>query len=149
MIFGNIHFLSRYSFLEEAVLKCFAYAKEHDLMKYDPGSYEIEGQNLFVNIVSYETKKREERFWEAHKKYIDLHLMLSGTERIDLNFIENMEQEDFVEKDDFLPLKGEPNGDVVLTDGDFLICYPEDGHRTAVMVGESSVIKKAIFKIIL
>lgn len=50
--------------------------------------------------------------------------MLDGQEQIDLNFIENMEQKRFVEKDDFLPMDGEPNSHVVLRAGDFLICYP-------------------------
>lgn len=58
--------------------------------------------------------------------------MLKGTEQIDLNFIANMEQKEFVEKDDFLPMDGEKNASVVLRKGDFLICYPNDGHRTAV-----------------
>ena len=57
------------------------------------------------------------------------------------------ELKDFVEKDDFLPMDGEKNSSVVLTDGDFLICYPSDGHRTAVQVQEPEAIKKAIFKV--
>ena len=73
--------------------------------------------------------------------------MLNGQEQIDLNFIENMEQKEYVEKDDFLPMDGEPNSHAVLRAGDFLICYPEDGHRTAVAVNESEKIKKAIFKV--
>ena len=36
---------------------------------------------------------------------------------------------------------------VILREGDFLICYPSDGHRTAVQVGEPETIKKAIFKV--
>ena len=40
--------------------------------------------------------------------------MLDGQEQIDLNFIENMEQKDFVQKEDFLPLEGEPNSHAVL-----------------------------------
>ena len=31
----------------------FAYAKEHDLLAFEKGSHEIEGDNLFVNIVEY------------------------------------------------------------------------------------------------
>ena len=73
--------------------------------------------------------------------------MLDGEEQIDVNFIDNMEKKDFVEKDDFLPLEGEKNGHVILNNGDFLICYPNDGHRTAVKVSEPKKIKKAIFKI--
>ena len=147
MIFGNIKNLKEFEFLQEDVLKCLEYTKAHDLLNFEKGSHEIDGDRLFVNIVEYETTTPENRFWEAHKDYLDLHFMLSGKEQIDVNFIDNMEQKEFVLKDDFLPLEGEPNSHVVLTKGDFLICYPTDGHRTAVQVGEPMRIKKAIFKI--
>lgn len=147
MIFGNKEFISRYQFLDKKILDCFEYAKNNDLLHFEKGSHEIDGDIVFVNIVEYDTKERKERFWEAHKNYIDLHFMLLGEERIDLNFIQNMKQLEFVEKDDFLPLKGESNASVVLRDGDFLLCYPEDGHMTAIKNGDSQTIKKAIFKI--
>lgn len=116
-------------------------------MSYEKGSHEIDGDRLFVNVVEYTTTTAEERFWEAHRQYLDLHLMLRGTEQIDLNFIQNMDVKEFVEKDDFLPMDGEKNSSVILRDGDFLICYPSDGHRTAVAVDGPETIKKAIFKI--
>lgn len=147
MIFGNVKNLEEYPFLEEQVKECFAYAKEHKLAEYEKGSHEIDGDRLFVNIVEYETVKAEERFWEAHKQYLDVHLMLSGTEQIDLNFIQNMELKEFVPQDDFLPMDGEKNSSVILRNGDFLICYPSDGHRTGVAAEESQKIKKAIFKV--
>lgn len=147
MIFGNMQNLEEYAFLEEQVKECFEYAKEHDLASYEKGSHEIDGDRLFVNIVEYDTVAAEERFWEAHKNYLDVHLMLHGTEQIDLNFIQNMDVKEFVPKDDFLPMDGEKNSSVILRDGDFLICYPGDGHRTAVAVNDSQKIKKAIFKV--
>lgn len=147
MIFGNIHNLKEVPFLEEKVKECFEYAKNHNLVSYEEGSYEIDGERLFVNIVEYTTTKPEERFWEAHKNYLDVHVMLQGTEQIDLNFIQNMDVKEFVEKDDFLPMDGDKNSSVILRDGDFLICYPSDGHRTAVAVQEPEKIKKAIFKV--
>lgn len=147
MVFGNVRDLKEFSYLEKDVLKCFAYAKNHDLLEYEKGSYKIEGDNLFVNIVEYETTTTENRFWEAHRKYLDLHLMLKGAEQIDVNFIDNLEQKEFVDKDDFLPAEGGRNGYVILEEGDFLLCYPKDAHRTAVQVNEPEAIKKAIFKI--
>ena len=36
---------------------------------------------------------------------------------------------------------------VTLKPGDFLICYPEDGHRTAVIADKANALKKAIFKV--
>lgn len=147
MIFGNVRNLEEYPFLEEQVKECFEYAKTHDLAGYEKGSHEIDGDRLFVNIVEYETVEAKERFWEAHKNYLDVHLMLHGTEQIDLNFIQNMDVKEFVPKDDFLPMEGEKNSSVILSDDDFLICYPSDGHRTAVAVNGSEKIKKAIFKV--
>lgn len=147
MIFGNIKQLDTYAFLPESLKECFEYALSHDLAGYEKGSHPIDGERLFVNIVEYETTTPENRFWEAHKKYLDVHLMLDGQEQIDLNFIENMALKEFVEADDFLPMDGDPNSHVVLRNGDFLICYPEDGHRTAVQVSQPAGIKKAIFKV--
>ena len=51
MVFGNIRDIKDYGFLEKEVLKCFEYAKNHDLLAFEKGSHEIEGDNLFVNIV--------------------------------------------------------------------------------------------------
>lgn len=147
MIYGNTAQLRDYEFLDEQLKECFAYVKDHDLSSFEKGSYVIDGERLFVNIVEYTTTTAEDRFWEAHKKYLDVHVMLHGTEQIDIGFIQNMEQKEFVEKDDFLPLEGEKSGTVILRDGDFLICWPGDGHRTAVAAEEPETIKKAIFKV--
>lgn len=147
MIIGNIQNLDEFPYLEEQIKACFAYAQNHDLLHYEKGSHEIDGERLFVNIVEYTTTTAEERFWEAHKDYLDIHVMLNGTEQIDLNFIQNMEQKEYVKKDDFLPLEGEKKCSVVLEDHDFLICYPSDAHRTAVAADKPAKIKKAIFKV--
>lgn len=147
MIYGNISQLADYGFLDAAVKECFTYLNSHDLSAYETGSHEIDGQRLFVNIVEYETTKAENRFWEAHKKYLDIHIVLSGMEQIDLAFLENMSLKGYNEEDDFLPMDGEKSASVVLKSGDFLICYPADGHRTAVAVKEPEQIKKAIFKV--
>lgn len=147
MIFGNVNDLEEYLFLEEAVKQCFQYAVVHDLAVYENGRHEIDGDRLFVNIVEYETVEADRRFWEAHRDYLDVHLMLRGAEQIDLNFIRNMDVKPFVPEDDFLPMDGERKSSVILEEGDFLICYPSDGHRTAVAVDGSEKIKKAIFKV--
>lgn len=149
MIFGNINHLEEFGFLEESVKRCFAYLKSHDLLSCEKGTYKIDGDKLFVNVVEYTTMEAENRFWEAHRDYLDVHVMLKGQEQIDINFIQNMELKEYVKKDDFLPMEGKKNGSVVLREGDFLVCYPSDGHRTAVKVEEAETIKKAIFKVVI
>lgn len=147
MIFGNIQNLREYLCMEDGIFECFNYAKENNLSAYDRGCHEIDAKRIFVNIMEYETVKPEDRFWEAHREYLDVHLMLEGTERIDLNFIQNMDVKEYAVKDDFLSMDGEKNASVILKPGDFLVCYPTDAHRTAVAADKQENIKKAIFKV--
>ena len=147
MIFGNIQNLREYLCMEDGIFECFNYAKENNLSAYDRGCHEIDAKRIFVNIMEYETVKPEDRFWEAHREYLDVHLMLEGTERIDLNFIQNMDVKEYAAKDDFLSMDGEKNASVILKPGDFLVCYPTDAHRTAVAADKQENIKKAIFKV--
>lgn len=147
MIFGNVRNLKEYLCMEDGIFECFNYAKENNLSAYDRGCHEIDAKRIFVNIMEYETVKPEDRFWEAHREYLDVHLMLEGTERIDLNFIQNMDVKEYAAKDDFLSMDGEKNASVILKPGDFLVCYPTDAHRTAVAADKQENIKKAIFKV--
>lgn len=148
MIFGNLKYAEKYDFLSEKIKACFTYAKEHDLATYDKGSYKINGDEFFVNIENYATVKREERFWEAHCKYIDVHMIIEGAESIDVGFGDEMQIKSFDENRDFVELEGKEQSTIhLLNKGDFLICYPEDAHRTAIMYQRSEMIKKAIFKI--
>ena len=69
------------------------------------------------------------------------NLMLDGQEQIDLNFIENMEQKEYVEKDDFLPMDGAPNSHVVLRPGGFPDLLP--GGRTPHSRGRKTNLRKS------
>ncbi|MEG0074811.1 MAG: YhcH/YjgK/YiaL family protein [Eubacterium sp.] len=148
MIFGKLEDRARYAFLEEGIQKCFQYCEDEDLLHKDKGCYEIDGRDVFVNVVEYQTVPREEKPWEGHKKYIDIHVMLSGEEVIDVNFTANMKEGSYDEERDFLALDGECVCPVTCHPGDFLICYPEDGHKPGVKVDAVKGIKKAIFKVI-
>lgn len=147
MIFGNLKYADKYDFLTEKIKACFTYAREHDLTTYEKGGYKINGDEFFVNIENYATVKREERFWEAHKAYLDIHILVKGEETIDINFIENMKLGEYKEADDFLPMEGDMQASITLKPGDFLICYPEDAHRTGVIATKVSDLKKGIFKV--
>lgn len=132
--------------LTEKLQACITYAKEHALLDYAPGRHDIQ-EGIFVNIVAYETKTRSNCFYEAHRSYIDVHLMLQGEEIIDINEIDVMKQGAFVEKDDFLPLFGDSKLEVHMKENDVLVCFPHDAHQTAVQVSKVMSIKKAIFKV--
>ena len=82
MIFGNIDNLEEFSFIEEPVKRCFEYLKDHELVSYKKGSYKIDGDRLFVNVAEYETTAPDNRFWEAHKEYLDVRVPLQSVTAI-------------------------------------------------------------------
>ena len=146
MIFSNLS--HKYAAgLSADIQKCFEYYKQNNLADKKTGSYEIDGRRIFVNIDEYKTQSEQERFWEAHRKYIDIHILIKGQEKIDMAFIENMQENPYDEAKDMLTLKGSAQASVNLKPGDFLICYPEDSHKTAMHVDLQSDVKKCIFKI--
>lgn len=147
MIFGSTTNLEEYAFLEDKIKACFDFYKENDMENMEIGIHKIDGDDLFVNIVEYDTTTPENRFWEAHKEYLDLHLMLLGEEKINLNFLKEMEVLDYDPEADFQAANGEKNSSVDLKVGDFLICYPSDVHMTALQIDDPVYTKKAIFKI--
>ena len=62
--------------LSEKVKKVIRFVQENDLKQFGPGSHAIDGDSLFVNILSYETTAPENRFWEAHKEYLDNNVQI-------------------------------------------------------------------------
>ena len=46
------------------------------------GSYKIVGDELFINVMTYETKPRAEGLFETHRDYADIQMMIEGIEEI-------------------------------------------------------------------
>lgn len=147
MIFGNINHLDEYSFLNENIIRGLHYAAANDMLSLEKGRHDICGDELYFNIAQYTTAPAEEKIYETHKAYIDVHFMIKGTERIDIAFVSNMEQGEYQPEDDYLPVSGTAVAGAIMKEGDFLVCYPEDGHCPGIQIDGPLAIKKAIFKV--
>ena len=49
------------------------------------GRYDVDGDNIYAIVMTYETKTVEELKFEGHKKYIDIQLLLNGQEYMDVS----------------------------------------------------------------
>ena len=127
--------------------KVVDYMKDHDLASMEKGSHPIEGDDFFVNIIEYDTTDEENRIWEAHKSYLDIHVVVVGVERIFHSFIENMKTGKYHEEDDYLEIDGTKENIINLSSNQLLVFYPEDTHKTGVKVDQSMTVKKGVFKI--
>jgi YhcH/YjgK/YiaL family protein len=62
--------------------KAFLFLSEQNLPKLEKGRYELESADLFVNVDEYVTRNEEDVLFEAHKKYADIQVLVSGEEKI-------------------------------------------------------------------
>lgn len=147
MIYGNINRLEAFGALEPAVRRGLEYVKSHDLSSLEKGSHSIDGDTLYFNIAEYTTAPSEEKTFEAHRAYIDVHYMIRGEERIEVAFVSNMKQGEYEAEGDYLPVSGTAAASAIMREGDFLVCYPEDGHKPGVQVDAPVAIRKAILKV--
>ncbi len=103
---------------------------------------------LFFNPVTLTTRPESECKYEAHQKFIDLHYTVSGTERIkvaDVAALNTLEEYDAVRDIGFY--EGAESSCVDVTPGYFLLCFPKDAHKVAMMKDEPAHVKKLVFKI--
>ena len=147
MIYGSIYHEKTYAFLPPRLIEALAFARSHDFAALPTGTKKIAGDDLYVNIARYTTGAAAEKIWEAHRTYIDIHVLAEGTESIDVSLIERMQTHPYEEERDYVPADGAVTQTTIMRPGDFLICYPEDVHRSGVKVDEPAPLKKGIFKV--
>jgi biofilm protein TabA len=123
------------------------FLRDTDFTGKAAGRHEVD-EELFYFINEYETKEVEECFWEAHRKNLDLHYILEGKEKIGYAAIERLEvKEEYSDEKDAVFFNGELESAVAVSAGDLVICYPQDGHMTAIAAGEKTAVRKVVLKI--
>ena len=62
--------------------KAFTFLKSNDLSKLEIKRYDIDGDNLYAPVSEYLTKNEEDAMFEAHRKYIDIQYVITGSEQM-------------------------------------------------------------------
>ena len=146
MIFDTLDNLSRYDGLGHNLPRALKYLAETDLTTLPIGRINIHGDELYALIQEYTTKPAEQGKWEAHRKYIDIQYLMSGTERMGFSNLLAMQVGDYVPERDFLPMNG--SGSFVdVFPGSFVIFFPEDGHMPCLCVDTPAPIRKVVLKV--
>ena len=112
------------------------------------GHYEIEN-GVYANIDEYSPKQFENCKFEAHKKYIDIQMILSGEENLEYTNADGLEvAEEYDENRDVMFFKNTKNDtDIVnLTPYKFAFIYPHEAHKPQIKT-TSDYVKKVVVKI--
>jgi YhcH/YjgK/YiaL family protein len=113
------------------------------------GRYDIDGDDIYALVMTYHTKAAKELKFEAHKKYIDIQLLVEGREILDVSLGTNLEVEvPYSEQDDGVLYKSPKHfTSVLLEPGVFTILYPNDIHRPGRKLEKEIPVRKMVIKV--
>lgn len=147
MIIDKLSNSHLYSGLGERINKAFAYLKNTDFSKTEPGRYDIDEDNVFALVNEYNTKDETEGKLEAHKNYLDVQFVAKGKELMGYVPLENQKViNPYNEQNDITFFEGEKSFTIV-DEGMFAIFFPTDVHLPGIKVKEPEYVKKIVIKV--
>ena len=107
----------------------------------------IYGKDVYMNRFNYKTINLEDGFFEGHKLYADIHLLVKGNEL--LFYADESELQPnskYDEIDDFMKYRGNSDINYKMDEESFAICFPEDIHMSKIKLYADEV-EKAVIKV--
>lgn len=147
MIFDNIHNKDNYKEYPE-IYRVLCYLSDLAQGELPGADTVLEEGKIFCNPVEFISKPESECKYEAHKKYIDVHYIVKGVEGIATADVSKLTAEAVFDEDNDIGFyTGEEEGRYFLKEGDFMVCYPSDAHKVAMMQKSPQPISKVVVKI--
>ncbi|KLN97716.1 N-acetylneuraminate anomerase [Moellerella wisconsensis] len=150
MLFGHISDLSIMPEMHPVLRKAIEQALVLDPASLAPGSYPIEGDKVFMNVMTFETQAREQKRAELHQRYVDIQILLSGEEVIDFGVRGSAQEATPYNADDDYQLTDtiiHPQT-LSLTPNMFAVFMPYEPHKPGIAAERGvNTLKKAVIKV--
>lgn len=147
MIVDSLKNSALYHALNPRLEKAFAAIAATDWMGLEPGIHQIDGKDIYVNVMEPELKMPADAKLEIHNAYLDIQVLVRG-EKESFGWSERADVRkplgEFDPEKDIQFFDDEPQTYYTLRPGQFTILMPEDAH--APMVGKGKV-RKIIVKV--
>jgi YhcH/YjgK/YiaL family protein len=149
MIIDSIENANKYTSVHPLFAKAFEYIASADLANIEIGKYEIaDGLLAIFSDKKGMTSAESIAKFECHNKNIDIQLCISGNETFgwkSRNHCTKLKEEYNPDKDVSF-YEDAPDMFFQLTNGQFVILFPEDVHAPMIAVNENSI-KKLVMKV--
>jgi YhcH/YjgK/YiaL family protein len=148
MIYDHFDNLTLYAGPGTLLHRALVYARDVAAGIAD-GRIEIDGERLYASVASYETGSREERRFEAHRRYIDVQVLLAGEETIDVALERDLPVlEAYDEQRDVMFLKPPAHAaSLPMRPGRFAVFFPHDVHRPGCHLEVRRKVRKIVMKV--
>jgi YhcH/YjgK/YiaL family protein len=146
VVIDDLQNAAQYHALGVRFEKGLRWLADNDVAAMAPERYDIDGDDVFVMVQEYDSKPKADGFWEAHRQYADIQLVVSGAEHMGYAQTAALKAGDYDDSRDFLPLDGDGLF-IEMRAGTFMILWPQDAHMPGMAIDVSSPVKKAVVKV--
>ena len=137
-----------YRSLGASMQKAFDFLESGGSKGLTDGRHDIDGDEVFALVQSYETQPAEEKRFEAHRRYIDLQYVAIGSEAIVWAPMSRLKGwDDYSEESDSLLCSDGDGVHLTLDEGSFAVLFPQDAHKPGCVWNHPGIVKKVVVKI--
>jgi biofilm protein TabA len=112
------------------------------------GRHELSGADLYASLSSYATGDPAAKGFEAHRRYIDIQVVLQGQETLYWAPLASLEPRgEYSETKDIAFYAGQAGVAVPLEPGWFTVLFPQDAHKPGCLQGSSAQVRKLVIKV--
>ena len=145
MICDSLEHLKRYQGLNKNLDTAIDYLQTHDLAALPDGRTEVDGDNVFINMMDATLHSDHGFHPEYHKTYADLQIDITGGEGWGYTNIPGKEIGEFTGDCGFQDSASVVTG--ALGEGRFVLFFPEELHKPGLVQHGCVSVRKAVVKI--
>lgn len=148
MIYDKLEHMKQYLGCHPNLDTAIRYLTAHDLSALPTGITEIDGSNVYLNVMTACTEPENRKSYEIHKNYMDIQIDIEGTEVILTGDSDGLRIEDYDPSTDFGRASCSMLASCLIGPGNFIVCMAMEPHKPGVSAGpDSSCLRKCVVKV--
>jgi biofilm protein TabA len=146
MIVDVLENANQYLAMNNGFAKAIEFLLRSDLKELPVMNYEIDGDRVYAMVAKDHGRKKENALLETHEKYIDIQLVLAGTDNMGWKPKSSCKRPtgEYTKESDAQFFSDEPDVWLSVREGAFAIFFPEDAHMPMI---SSSQLHKVVVKV--
>ena len=146
MILDVIDNYSIYSEVNPEIKKSLEFLSNGKFEDKESGRYDLDN-GIYYMVQEIQSRAEHEVFFEAHRKYIDIQFLISGEELHGYAPLSTMKIRDPYDDEKDIAFYNGTGSVLSLSPGSFVIYFPSDAHKPALMIHKPMMVKKIVVKI--
>ncbi|EHL45550.1 YhcH/YjgK/YiaL family protein [Salmonella enterica] len=133
-----------------AIEQALDFLRNTDFRTLEPGVVEIDGKNIFAQIIDMTTRDAAENRPEVHRRYLDIQFLAWGEEKIGvaIDTGNNQISESLLEQRDIIFYHdSEHESFIEMIPGNYALFFPQDVHRPGCNKSIATPIRKIVVKV--